>query len=275
MLSGNDAATHLYQADTMIDWQRTSTPKQSARLGTLLVSLLLLAIPAAGRDLVIATSSSIPPYVITDQHRGIVVEILQEALLPRGHHIEFVYAPNRRVEHMIEEKQVDGVYNLAAGSLNNVFYSDAIVDYRNVAITLDNFPGEIRSLSELQNLRVVVFQNAPKFLGPDFAKLISDGHDFPEVSNQRSQVLMLFRGRADVIIMEQRIFEYFYNQLRSSSEIGGGYRIHKLFPSAPRYAAFIEEQTRDQFNAGLQELKSSGRLQAIIERYLGKPSEPE
>lgn len=245
-------------------------------LHVIFASLLVLATPAAGRDLVIATSSSIPPYVITDQHRGIVVEVLQEALLPRGYQIEFVYAPNRRVEHMIEERQVDGVYNLAAGSLDSVHYSDAIIDYHNVAITLADFPHKIDSLASLQDLRVVVFQNAPKFLGQDFLQLISDGHDFPEVSNQRSQVLMLFRGRADVIIMERRIFEYFHNQLRSSGEIGGGgYRIHTLFPPAPRYAAFVDADIRDQFNAGLQKLKDSGRLQAIIERYLGTPSKPE
>lgn len=245
------------------------------RLGAILACLLLLAIPANGRDLLIATSSSIPPYVITDQHRGIVVEVLQEALLPRGHQIEFVYAPNRRVEHMIKERQVDGVYNLAANSLENVFYSEAIIDYHNVVITLADFPRPIDSIEALKGLRVMVFQNAPKFLGPELGKLIEDGHDFPEVSNQRSQVLMLFRGRADAIIIERRIFEYFYNQLRSSGEISGRYRIHTLFPPAPRYAAFIDKDTRDRFNEGLQELKDSGRLQAIIERYLGKPSEPD
>jgi polar amino acid transport system substrate-binding protein len=260
----------------MISWQ----PSHFLVLGptgfrALLAGLLVLTMPAAGRDLVIATSSSIPPYVITDQHRGIVVEILQEALLPRGHQIEFVYAPNRRVEHMIEERQVDGVYNLAAGSLDSVHYSDAIIDYHNVAITLADAPRKIDSLASLKDLRVVVFQNAPKFLGPEFLELISDGHDFPEVSNQRSQVLMLFRKRADVIIMERRIFEYFHNQLRSSGEIGGGYRIHTLFPPAPRYAAFIDKDIRDQFNAGLRKLKDSGRLQAIIERYLGTSSKPE
>jgi polar amino acid transport system substrate-binding protein len=255
----------------MIKWR----PVSSLSCRAVLASLILLAMPAIGRDLVIATPSSIPPYVITDQHRGIVVEILQEALLPRGHQIEFVYAPNRRVEHMIEERKVDGVYNLAADSLQNVFYSDAVIDYHNVAITLQDFPREIDSLAALNDLRVVVFQNAPKFLGPEFATLISDGHDFPEVSNQRSQVLMLFRGRADVIIMEQRIFEYFHNQLRSNGEIGGNYRIHNLFPPAPRYAAFIDKDIRDHFNAGLRAMKASGRLQAIIDRYLGMPSESE
>lgn len=244
--------------------------KHAVLYGVLCLCLALVN-PANARTLLIATSSSIPPYVITDQHRGIVVEILREVMQMSGHQIEFVYAPNRRVEHMIEERQVDGVYNLAQGALASVYYTDAIIDYHNVAITRQEFSGDITSLSDLTGLRVVVFQNAAKFLGTEFEQLMRSSQAFPEVSNQRSQVLMLFRGRADVIIMEQRIFEYFFRQLSSGGEIGGGYRIHPLFEPAPRYAAFLDESLRNEFNVGLKKLRDSGRLQAIIERYLGSP----
>jgi polar amino acid transport system substrate-binding protein len=233
---------------------------------------LLLASTSNARELLIATSSSIPPYVITDQHRGIVVEIIQQALQPQGYQVEFVYAPNRRVEYMVEEGQVDGTYNLAAGALKKVHYSKPIIDYHNVAITLDSFPRPLENLTELAGLRVVVFQNAGKFLGPDYEKLTAGEQSFPEVSNQRSQVLMLFRGRADAIIMERRIFEYFYGQLVASGEIGGGYLIHPLFEPAPRYAAFLDETVRDQFNAGLAEMQKRGTVDEIINRYLGIPA---
>ncbi|MEE4251201.1 MAG: transporter substrate-binding domain-containing protein [Alcanivoracaceae bacterium] len=238
----------------------------------LAVCLILsgLFLPATGhsRDLLIATSSSIPPYVITDQHRGIVVEIIQQALQPLGYRVDFVYAPNRRVQHMIEERQVDGAYNLAADALQEVYYSDPIVDYQNVAITLAPFPQPIESLADLTEFRVVVFQNAAKFLGPEFTRLIADGHSFAEVSNQRSQVLMLFRERADVIIMERRIFEHFHSQLSASGEIGGDYIIHPIFEAAPRYAAFLDKTVRDHFNAGLARLRDDGSIDEIINRYL-------
>lgn len=238
----------------------------------LLLSSLLLSSLGHARELLIATSSSIPPYVITDQHRGIVVEIIQQALQPSGYQVEFIYAPNRRVQHMIEEKQVDGVYNLAANTLPKVHYSNRIIDYQNVAISLKKSLLSLKSVAELPDLRVVVFQNAEKFLGPEFENLIRDGHAFPEVSNQRSQVLMLFRERAEVIIMERRIFEYFHRQLSSSGEIGGDYVIHPIFEPAPRYAAFLDAAVRDQFNAGLTQLKANGSLDEIMSRYLG--SEP-
>jgi polar amino acid transport system substrate-binding protein len=234
-----------------------------------LLAVLGFSSASYARELLIATSSSIPPYVITDQHRGIVVEILREAFQPAGHTVEFIYAPNRRVEHMIEERQVDGVYNLAEGAIARVHYSDPIIDYHNVAITLTSFPRPITTPEDLNGLRVLVFQNAPKFLGQEFAELIERNPLFQEVSNQRSQVQMLFRGRADVIIMEKRIFEYFHRELASSGDIGGDFRIHYLLPPAPRYAAFIDPALRDEFNQGLRQLQEQGRVEDIIARYLG------
>lgn len=247
---------------------RLTLPRRGRSLAVWLV-MLCLAAPAGARELLIATSSSIPPYVISGQHRGIVVDIIQEALADKGYRVDYVYAPNRRVERLLEDRQVDGVYNLAEGALSGVFFSDPVVDYHNVAITLPDAPWVITSLSDLEGLRVVVFQNAAKFLGHEFEQLMNSHRAFPEVSNQRSQVLMLFRGRADVIIMEQRIFEYFYHQLTHIGEVGGGYRIHELFPPAPRYAAFVDQQVRDDFNNGLANLRQSGRWQHIINGYLG------
>jgi len=252
-----------------------STLWQTCRCPWLFVSLLffsLFAQPIKADPLLIATSSSIPPYVITDQHRGIVVEILQQALAPYGHQIEFIYAPNRRVAHMVEEQQVDGVFNLAWGALKRVHYSDPIIDYHNVVITRDTFNKPIITLDDLNGLRVVVFQNAPQFLGEEFTRILERNPSFQEVSNQRSQVLMLFSGRADAIIMERRIFDYFYQDMIARGEIGGGYKVHPLFAPAARYAAFTRETLRDQFNEGLAQLHKEGRIQKIIDSYL--PADP-
>jgi polar amino acid transport system substrate-binding protein len=237
-------------------------------LAVLLGMMLAFCSTSHARTLLIATSSSIPPYVIADQDRGIVVDILQEALAAHGYQVEFVYAPNRRVERMIEDRQVDGIFNLAAGAISGVHYSAPIVHYDNVAITLRSFPRHLNQVKDLDGLRLVVFQNAPKFLGDEFGALLQRNPGFQEVSNQRSQVQMLFRGRADVIIMERRIFEYFHRELASRGEIGGEYRIHSLFAPAPRYAAFIDANVRDQFNDGLAGLQQSGRIDQIILRYL-------
>ena len=232
------------------------------------LALLLCSATLAAKELLIATSSSIPPYVISDQHRGIAVEILQEALAHSGHQVEFVYAPNLRVERLLKEHQVDGVFNLAYDAIPNVYYSLPVIDYHNIAITLASYPGKIAQLSDLDGVRLTLFQNSAKFLGEDFGQLLERNPQFHEVSSQLSQLKVLFRGRTDVIIMEKRIFEFFYNELLASGEIGGDYRIHEIFPIASRYAAFTEKSLRDEFNEGFKKLEQSGRKEAIIRRYL-------
>jgi len=233
------------------------------------LALLLCSTALAAKELLIATSSSIPPYVISDQHRGIAVEILQEALAHSGHQVEFVYAPNLRVERLLKEQQVDGVFNLAYEAIPNVHYSLPVIDYHNIAITLPSYPGKIEQLHDLDGVRLTLFQNSAKFLGEDFGQLLERNPHFHEVSSQRSQLKMLFRGRTDVIIMEKRIFEFFYRELLASGEIGGDYHTHDVFPIASRYAAFNQKSLRDEFNEGLKELERSGRKEAIIEQYLG------
>lgn len=242
----------------------------STRLAsTLLVTLwAAMATPRAGsQELLIATSSSIPPFVIAED-RGIVIDIMREALAPAGYKPGFLFAPNRRVSHELEQGNVDGVYNLALNSIDGVYYSAPIIEYQNVAVTLSAAAIQLDSLEALRGLRVAAFQNAPVFLGPAFAELVDDHRAYQEVTNQRSQLSLLFKGSTDVIILEKRIFEYFLKQRRLAGADVQPVTFHELFPPAARYAAFREQHIREQFDAGLRQLQESGRYQTIIHRYL-------
>lgn len=222
---------------------------------------------ATSQELLIATSSSIPPFVIAED-RGIVIDIMREALAPAGYTPSFLFAPNRRVSHELEQGSVGGVYNLAFGTIDGVHYSAPVIEYQNVAVTLSSAGIRLDSLQALRGLRIAAFQNAPAFLGEEFGALVSDHNAYQEVANQRSQLSLLFKGGADVIILEKRIFEYFLEQRRLSGADIQPVTFHALFPPAPRYAAFREQHVREQFDAGLKILRASGRYQEIIQRYL-------
>lgn len=222
---------------------------------------------ATGQELLIATSSSIPPFVIAED-RGIVIDIMREALAPGGYTPNFLFAPNRRVSHELEQGSVDGVYNLALDSIEDVHYSSPVIEYQNVAVSLARSGIRLENLQGLRSLRVAAFQNAPAFLGEDFGTLASSHGAYQEVANQRSQLSLLFKGEADVIILERRIFDYFLQQRRLAGADIEPVTFHLLFPPAARYAAFREQHVRDEFNAGLATLKASGRYEEIIQRYL-------
>jgi len=239
------------------------------KIKLLFISLLLNCIIAnaaiAAKTLNIITSSSIPPYVIVEEDRGIVIDIMRQAFALKGYSLVFEYAPNKRVEKEVIEKRFDGAFNFPPGKIPNEFYSAPIVTYKNVVVSLQSRNFKIKNVKDLANKSIIAFQNSAKFLGKEFAEMIRLNPRFHEVRNQKSQLLMLFNGRADVIVLEQRIFLYFHQQLQDSSN---DYVFHPIFQPSPRFAIFIDEKIRDTFNEGLKQLHENGSYEQIISPYI-------
>ncbi|ABC29822.1 ABC-type amino acid transport/signal transduction systems, periplasmic component/domain [Hahella chejuensis KCTC 2396] len=223
------------------------------------------------RQLELITSSSIAPYVIAEENRGLVVDIIREALSERDYEVNFIYTTNRRLFAELRNQRVDGAFNLPPGNYSEGGYylSDPVVYYQNVVVTLSDHAEGIIKVDDLKDKRLVVFQNAPLYLPPEYARMAAQNPHIEEVVNQQSQVQMLFLERADAIILDKRIFHYYLNQLQSTSPIyQAPYTVHPLFNSAPRYAIFKSAKLRDLFNQRLQTLKDNGRYEAIADNYL-------
>jgi len=215
------------------------------------------------------TSSSIPPYVIMEENRGIVVDIMKQAFSLKGYMLEFTYAPNRRVEKELISKSVDGAFNFPPGKMSQMFYSDPIVAYQNVVVTLQSRYFKIKNVKDLAGKEIVAFQNAAKFLGKEYAEMVRlNPTKHHEVSNQKSQLLMLYKGRTDAIVLEKRIFLYFLGQLQETLISRDPYVFHPIFPPSPRFAIFIDEKIRDTFNEGLKLLRDNGSYDQIFSRYI-------
>jgi len=241
-------------------------PWQPLKTALLLAALLSLSLRAPAGELVMASSSSSPPYIIPNQDSGIAVELIRAAFAPAGLDVRFIYAPNIRVEHELESRKVDGVYTVPNEPGRNYFLSTPVLHYRNIAVTLASRSLHINEIADLQGLRVATFQNATRYLGPAFSAAVANSTDYLEVSNQQSQVSMLFNGRVDVIVLEERIFEYFRSRLPPPAN-ATPVQIHPLFPAAPRHAGFATAALRDLFNQGLRALRESGEYDAIIAGY--------
>ena len=226
----------------------------------------------SAKELALATSLSIPPYILKDSNSGIQLEIVKEALKVKGYEIrEMVYASNKRVQKMFEQNKVDGIINLAS-NLPNVFYSDTIIEYENVAIALKKHNFKINNIDDLKDKNVLAFQNANKFLTADFSAMAKKNRRYKEVINQIAQVHNLYKERTEVIVMGKRIFLYFRNQakLKQSKTIGlsNPITIYKIFPPTPRRMGFHTQQLRDEFNNGLKQIKISGKYQNLVDKYL-------
>jgi len=234
-------------------------------------ALLLLACYASlshsqTQPIKVALPSSMPPYVISASNSGIALDIIANIYRERGREVIFSFLPN----HRAAKEFLNKVHTLAFAIPINypVFYSDAVLSFKNVAISLSANDLKLKDVTDLANKQVTAFQNARNFLGDKFKQMAANNPNYSEVTNQQHQLTLLFKGRTDVIIIEQRIFWYHFAQLNLASAIAQKFRIHPLFKAAPRYSAFHSEKQRDTFNLGLKKLRNSPKYQAIFDQYL-------
>lgn len=229
---------------------------------------------AQGRELKIIFSQYTPPYVLEDG-RGIVVDIVREALRGGGHTIAPVYVPMGRGFELFAENRVDGTAIIRENSGLHANYSDDFMRYHNCAVTLKSRQIKLKSLDDLKGKTVIAFQNANKYLGESFGRVVANDPSYKEIANQETQTLMLLLGRIDVAIMDESIFRFYRNKLIKEGKVSPSteYEVFYLFPPTPYKTAFIDASVRDIFNRELTAMRRDGRYQAVYRKYIGGPME--
>lgn len=248
-----------------------------AARAALLLSLLSSGLPGTvtpsvaqepATELKIIFSQYTPPYVF-ENGKGIVVDIVREALEPYGYRITPVYVPIGRGFELFSEKKVDGTAIIRENSGLKAFYSDNFMQYHNAAFTLKPRNIAIGKLDDLKDKAVVAFQNADKYLGPEFGATVANSKSYKELANQETQALMLLLGRIDVAVMDESIFRFYRQKLIAEGRAPGGSEVQAsyLFAPTPYQTAFTDAKVRDDFNKGLAALRTSHRYDAIYKRY--------
>lgn len=228
-----------------------------------------LALPAQAADVRLAFGQSLAPFADERTGRGIEIEILRAALQAAGHTLVPGFLPQARVPLALKDGSFDGAATLTADSGVQAAYSDVYIHYQDVVVAAK---GRLRppvTLASLAGLRVVGFQNAARYLGPEFAAFARGNPRYVEQANQLTQVRMLFGGQADALVVEERIFAWQLGQLRQSrySEKPVPVDSVALFERIPYRVAFREPALRDAFNAGLAQARALGVLARIEAAY--------
>lgn len=211
--------------------------------------------------------SALPPYVKDDPPRGLVPEIISRAFATQSVQCRFIRSNNKRMETEVEAGTADAGF--AGIPVNNakIFFSDPIIEFENVAVTLSRKNLRINSLSDLSDKKIVAFSNAQRVLDPQFAQTIKNNPSYSEVGDQASQVPMLDAGRGDVILLDLRAFQYFARLLHGKTEAKNRYTVHHLFKPTPRLLGFHKSEYRDQFNKGLKAIQKNGEYTTILDSY--------
>lgn len=241
--------------------------------GQLLVSLsllLLLALAPVGAqtELKAAVGLALPPYVIQETGKGLEVDIVRQALELAGYKMRLDYVPFARLAVSMANKSSDLALTINESSgVKNVSYSDSHITYQNVAVSLKSKNLKIAAPGDLKAYSVVAFQQAPDYLGPDFAAMAKTNPKYSEIADQLSQVKLLFSGRAEVLVMDVNIFKYFRQQI-TDLDTRAEVAIHEIFPPTAYKVAFASKEIADKFNVALRRLRDNGSYAAIFKSYI-------
>ncbi|MCV2358420.1 transporter substrate-binding domain-containing protein [Paucibacter sp. TC2R-5] len=226
---------------------------------------------AGGSSVRIGVTSSIQPFTLPVQDSGLLVDLLRAAFAAESVASSFQYMPPLRLVREFELGRID-IYTSAKPNSGQpgVLSHWPVTTFGNQAITLKaKFP-RLDGIEAMTKLRVVTFQNAKRFLGPEFAAMAAANKDYIEVAGHLPTA-MLSLDRADVIVSQPDIFRFWLlhdKARRDKQAVLNDFAFHDLFSAGNKYwFAFRSEALRDQFERGIKEIYQNGQAEAIIDRY--------
>ncbi len=228
---------------------------------------------AAAENVTVVFPEQIPPWVYSDGADGIAVEIVERALAYRGHTLTVEVVPFSRMNKAIEKQHVDAVAMVEGKKIKGrYYYSNVTTKFTTSLISLSRNNFKIASWNDLRDKRIVAFLDAKKVF-PQVADLARGNNGYKEIGNQQSQVTLLFKGRADLILIDRSIFYYWRNSLsqvntRLSLTFHDLAAISDIDVDSPTQTVFKNEHLLRQFNQGLDQLKNSGEYQQIINKHI-------
>lgn len=238
----------------------------------MLLLITMLASFTEAKEVYMAFSLEIPPYIFQKHNKGIEIDIISAALAYKGHTLKPLYFPLGRVPIAFKANLV----NAAMGDMgvdleaSGGFYADPAVIYNNVFFTLKSKKISIEKPSDLDFLRVVSFQGAEKRY-PKWLKKVKEEKRLYGISDQMTQVKLLHFKRYDVVLSDRYIFRYFVKQMKLMNVLEvhdvDEHKFTTVNPDDYR-PVFRDEKVRNDFNLGLKQIKESGKFQKIYDNYL-------
>jgi polar amino acid transport system substrate-binding protein len=243
-------------------------------LGVLALLALTVAPDVQSEELVIAFSLDTPPFVMDKAKSGIEVDIVRDAMKRRGYTFTTRQMPYGRLPGAVTEIGLDAAATVMQSD-NGTFYSESYITFHNVAITKRSSGIKIDTIADLKGKSIVAWQNAYEELGPEFEALFSPQvrepyrKKYQEIADQKQQVEIFWQGEAEVIVIDKSVMRWFTNELAGKVNTSQALVNHEIFPAKTQFRiSFRDKQVRDDFNAGLNEIRSSGLYHKIYDKYV-------
>ncbi len=233
--------------------------------------------PVQAKEVKFLLSFALPPYVINGgegkEASGFEYEIIKEALAAKGHTVKPVFVAMGAIPKMMADKQADGAQRGSPElkEADGYFYADEpTVLYQDVGITLKSNKLSIKSVADMKDKSIIGFQGASHFLGSDFSAAVKGNAKYNETSDEKRRVMQLYANGAQVYVGDLNVFKYYKGSV-TGVDTRQDVEIHKVFEHVSQKfnnAVFRDKQLRDDFNAGLKQLKASGQYKQIVKKYV-------
>lgn len=211
--------------------------------------------------------SNKPPYVFEYESRGLEYDLVMAAARQADFQVEVHYAPMERLHLMLQRGELDAIATVNAQSGEAFFYSDTCIEYYNMAIALSKRHLSLNSVADLGAYSISSFQRARVLLGREFQRMAEHNPHYHEEAQQIARNRLLYSGRVDVVVADQRIFRYFNSQVADQVDVSQPVTYYALFPPTLYSVGFRQAPQRDLFNQGLKAIRASGEYLRIEQRY--------
>lgn len=205
---------------------------------------------------------------------GIEVDLITAALKPFGYTITPVIVPKVRLPLALKANEVDIAATIQGADGDGLYFSDTYLQFHNHAVSKKKRGITINTLSDLDKYSFIIWQGAWKNLGAEFEatyKPDTTGKfraNYNEAHNQLSQSKMFWADRAELVIMDKKIFEHYRKVLASEYNTDEEIVFHDFSKNQTSYpVAFRNPGLRNQFNEGLKKIRANGIYQNIVDSY--------
>lgn len=247
----------------------------------LLLAIVCLLVGSAARAQVLTVSfgKDNSPFSIPETLEGISFDVLRQTLGREGYQFKPFYAPYERRFRVYQEKNLDIVVEARPESVAlyqlDGFLSVPALRFDNVAVSLKKNQFAIARTADLAKHSVISWQGAQHVMGEDYAAMVKSNNRYQENSKQRSQVMMLFSGRVDVLHIDTSIFAYWRNQIGKTTDIDVWQEVDMYhFGEIYFNYLFREQKVRDLFDRRFKQLRESGEYAGIYRKYTVLESKP-
>jgi polar amino acid transport system substrate-binding protein len=228
----------------------------------------------AAQELIVAFTLDTPPFVMDDAKTGIEIDIVREALRHHGYTFTTRQMSYGELADAVATKGVDAAATVIKRE-DGTYYSDNYIVFKNAAITMEHSGITINKIADLKGKSILAWQDAYEDLGPEFQALFSpdvkDSHlkKYREIADQEDQVRMFWQREAEVIVIDESVMRWFTSELAGKVDTSPALVYHRVFPPETRFRiSFRRERVRDDFNAGLKEIRASGLYRKIYDKYI-------